>query len=241
MNNSATLSSNRNATKFGKLPSTITLLVREPGSAFTHGFALLMCLIGSSPLIMRASLYGSIYTTIVMWIFIISACILYGASTLYHSAVLDEKKTNILRKFDHMSISVLIAGTYTPVCLTVMRDSIGYAMLVAIWSLAIIGIVVKAFWVTCPTIFSSVLYLGMGWLSIGFLPILIKELSIEAFGWLLAGGILYSIGAVIYAMKLDRFNKKHIYFGSHEIFHCFIMAGTFCHYILLNNYIVYVG
>ena len=241
MENIVTENKHKNATKFGKLPSTISLMVREPGSAFTHGFALLMCLIGSSPLLMRADLYGSSYTVAGMWIFIISACMLYSASTIYHSVVLDEKKTNMLRKFDHMSISILIAGTYTPICLTVMRDSYGIPMLIAIWSLAIIGIVIKGFWITCPTWVSSVLYLGMGWLCIAFLPALVSRISPQAFAWLLTGGISYSVGAIIYALKLDKFNSRHIYFGSHEIFHLFIMGGTFCHYMMLNNYIIYFG
>ena len=118
-------------------------------------------------------------------------------------------------------ISVLIAGTYTPVCLTALKGQTGYILLGAIWLLALAGIVLKLFFVSWPKWISSVLYVVMGWLC--------------AFLWLLFGGIAYTLGAVIYAFKLKAFNEKHIYFGSHEIFHIFIMLGTFCHYMLLYH------
>ena len=227
-----------NATKYGFRPCTITIRVREPGSAFTHGAALLLMLMGAGPLLMKAGVGGSKVTVFSMWVFIISACVLYAASTVYHSVVLDEKKTNILRKFDHLSIALLIAGTYTPVCLTALKGRTGYMMLGAIWTLALFAIILKLFWVTCPKWLSSSVYLLMGWMCLAAFPMIIKSLPTGAFIWLLAGGVLYSVGAVIYAKKFRLFDERHIYFGSHEIFHCFIMAGTFCHYMLMYNYLV---
>lgn len=228
-----------NITKYGELPSTISIRVREPGSAFTHGIALIFTLIGMGPLIMRAGLYGSRITLISMWIFILSMVLLYGASTMYHSVVSGERITRILRKLDHMNISILIAGTYTPVCLLALRGKTGIRMLIAIWVLALAGILLKLFWISCPKWISSTLYLGMGWLCIAAFPAILASLSTGAFLWLLAGGILYSVGAVIYAMKLSVFNNLHIYFGSHEIFHLFIMAGSFCHYIVMYCFLAY--
>ena len=225
------------ATRFGELPESITIRVREPGSAFTHGAALMLTMIGAGPLLLKSSVCGSSVTVASMWVFLISACLLYGASTIYHCIVGDRRLTERLRRIDHMSISILIAGTYTPICLTALKGRTGYVLLAAIWILASVGIIFKALWYTCPRWISSTLYLIMGWLCIAALPAILRSLPLEAFGWLLAGGILYTAGAVIYAMKLRSFNARHLYFGSHEIFHCFIMAGTFCHYIVMFNYV----
>ena len=170
-----------------------------------------------------------------MFIFILSTTLLYAASTIYHSVVLDLKKTLIFRKIDHIMISILIAGTYTPVCLTALKGKVGYILLAAIWALAIGGIILKIFFVNCPKWLSSLIYLIMGWLCIFALKPIFKALPLTGFLWLLFGGIAYTLGALIYALKLKTFNEKHIYFGSHEIFHVFIMIGTFCHYMLLFN------
>ncbi len=220
-------------TRFGILPGTISIRVREPGSALTHFLGLILLWIGAGPLMQRALEHGSTITALSMFVFIVSATLLYTASTLYHSVVLDLKKTLIFRKIDHTMISVLIAGTYTPVCLTALRGQTGYLLLGAIWILALVGILLKIFFVSCPKWFSSILYVIMGWLCIFALRPLFQVLPLSGFLWLLFGGIAYTLGAVIYAFKLRAFNEKHIYFGSHEIFHVFIMLGTFCHYMLL--------
>ena len=226
---------NKEKTRFGVLPETISIKIREPGSAITHFLGLILIWIGAGPLLQRAMEHGSITTTLSMFVFILSASLLYVASTLYHSVVMDLKKTLIFRKIDHTMISVLIAGTYTPVCLTALKGQTGYILLGAIWLLALAGIVLKLFFVSWPKWISSVLYVVMGWLCAFALKPLFEVLPLSAFLWLLFGGIAYTLGAVIYAFKLKAFNEKHIYFGSHEIFHIFIMLGTFCHYMLLYN------
>ena len=226
---------NKEKTRFGVLPETISIKIREPGSAITHFLGLILIWIGAGPLLQRAMEHGSITTTLSMFVFILSASLLYAASTLYHSVVMDLKKTLIFRKIDHTMISVLIAGTYTPVCLIALKGQTGYILLGAIWLLALAGIVLKLFFVSWPKWISSVLYVVMGWLCAFALKPLFEVLPLSAFLWLLFGGIAYTLGAVIYAFKLKAFNEKHIYFGSHEIFHIFIMLGTFCHYMLLYN------
>ena len=226
-------------TRFGVLPGTISISIREPGSAFTHFLGLILLWIGAGPLMQRALEHGSTITAMSMLVFIISTTLLYAASTLYHSVVLDLKKTLIFRKIDHIMISVLIAGTYTPVCLTALRGKTGYLLLTAIWILAVGGIILKIFFVSCPKWVSSILYVVMGWLCAFALKPLFNALPLSGFLWLLFGGIAYTLGAVIYAFKLKKFNEKHIYFGSHEIFHIFIMAGTFCHYMLLYTTLAY--
>jgi hemolysin III len=136
-----------------------------------------------------------------------------------------------------MMIFVLIAGTYTPVCLIVLGGKQGYTLLAVVWSIAIVGMTVKALWINCPKWFSSVIYISMGWVCLGVFGTLWNVLPHAAFLWLLAGGIIYTVGGVIYALKLPLFNAAHKYFGSHEIFHLFVMAGSLCHFIFMYCYV----
>ena len=135
-------------------------------------------------------------------------------------------------------ISVLIAGTYTPICLLVLDRKTGIPLLLLVWGIAIAGILIKAFWVYCPKWFSSVLYIGMGWTCVLAFTQILNTLSPAAFGWLLAGGIIYTIGGIIYALKLPIFNNRHKNFGSHEIFHLFVMAGSACYFIVMYTYLL---
>ena len=139
-----------------------------------------------------------------------------------------------------MMISVLIAGSYTPVCLLALPVSSGRILLAIIWGLAIAGILIKAFWIYCPKWVSSVLYIGMGWACIFVLPMLYHSLTSFGFAWILTGGILYTVGGIIYGLKLSVFNKKHANFGSHEIFHLFVMGGSICHFILMYSEVVFM-
>ena len=127
-----------------------------------------------------------------------------------------------------MMIFVLIAGTYTPVCMLVLDGATGMILLTVIWGIALVGILLKALWINCPKWFSSIIYIAMGWVCLLVFPLLLQRLSAGAFAWLLAGGILYTVGGVVYALKLKGFNGVHKYFGSHEIFHLFVMAGRLC-------------
>ena len=141
--------------------------------------------------------------------------------------------SQIFRKIDHSAIFVFIAGSYTPVCLLVLEPKLGIPMMIAIWSITIIGILIKFFWITCPKWFSSVIYIAMGWLCVFCMKPLVNEITPKAFFWLLSGGIIYTIGGVIYALKMPLFNAKHKVFGTHEIFHVFVMLGSMCHYIFM--------
>lgn len=134
-------------------------------------------------------------------------------------------------------IFVLIAGTYTPVCLIVLGKSVGYPLLTLVWAIAAVGIVLNALWIDCPKWFSALIYIAMGWVCLTAIRPIVASLSRGAFLWLLAGGIIYTIGGVIYALKLPLFNSRHKNFGSHEIFHLFVMGGSFCHYIMMFRYV----
>lgn len=211
--------------------------IREPGSAITHFIAMVLAMGSAVPLLMKASEFGSL-SVIAMFVFIGSMVLLYGASTTYHSITVAPNIIKVFRKIDHMMIFIMIAGSYTPVCLLVLDKRIGGRMLLCVWGVALFGILIKALWITCPKWFSSILYIGMGWICISAIKPIIHTLCLSAFMWLLAGGLLYTVGGVIYALKLKVFNEKHANFGSHEIFHLFIMAGSFCHFIFMYQYVI---
>lgn len=211
--------------------------IKDPGSAITHFIGVLMAVFAASPLLIKAAKEPDTIHIISLSIFIISMILLYTASTLYHTFNLSPKVNLILKKFDHMMIFVLIAGTYTPICLIVLSGKVGIILLIIIWSVAILGICLKAFWVHCPKWVSSVIYIAMGWMCVLSFTQLINALPKSGFVWLLAGGIIYTIGGVIYALKLPIFNNRHKYFGSHEIFHLFCLGGSFCHFMLMYHFV----
>ena len=209
------------------------LKIREPGSAITHYIGMLLSLFAAVPLLVKAKTCGMPEALTAMGIFMLAMVLLYGASTLYHSLNVKDKILKVFKKIDHMMIFVLIAGTYTPICVLVLGGKEGMYLLALIWGIALGGMVLKAFWVTCPRWFSSILYIAMGWVCILVFPLLLDKLSPAAFTWLFAGGILYTVGGVVYALKMKGFNSIHKYFGSHEIFHLFVMAGSFCHFVVM--------
>lgn len=211
--------------------------VKDPGSALTHFIALLGALAASVPLLLKAASEPDRLHLAAMAIFIISMILLYAASTIYHTLNISETVNKRLRKFDHMMIYILIAGTYTPVCLIVLGNHSGYSLLTLVWCIAAVGILINALWITCPKWFSSLIYIAMGWVCVIALKQIIAALSPAAFGWLLAGGLIYTIGGVIYALKLPVFNSKFRYFGSHELFHLFVMGGSTCHYIVMYAFV----
>jgi hemolysin III len=212
--------------------------IKDPGSAITHFIGWLGAILAATPLLIRASSKPNPVCVFSAAIFIVSMILLYGASTLYHTFDINEKVNRFLKKLDHSMIFILIAGSYTPVCLLVLDKATGVRLLVLVWSIAIVGMIIKLFWIYCPKWFSSILYIGMGWLCVTAFSPLINNLSTLAFDWLLAGGIIYTVGGVIYALKCPLFNSRHKYFGSHEIFHLFVMAGSFCHFIFVYKFLL---
>ena len=213
------------------------ITIREPGSAITHFIAMMMAVFAAVPLLVKAGIQSGWENFLAMAIFMGSMILLYGASATYHSVDLTGRSLRIFRKLDHMMIFVLIAGSYTPVCLIVLGGKLGYTLLALVWGIAAVGMLVKACWITCPKWFSSVIYIAMGWVCVLVFGPLLKTLSAPAFLWLLAGGIIYTVGGVIYALKLPIFNAKHKFFGSHEVFHLFVMGGSVCHFIFMYLYV----
>lgn len=212
--------------------------IKDPGSAITHFIGMLMAVFAGIPLVIKAAGgHGRIYLISAL-VYIISLILLYAASTSYHTFDLSEKTNTLLKKLDHIMIFVLIAGSYTPICLLVLDPAIGRPFLALVWAIAFIGTIFKLFWVFCPKWVSSVLYIGMGWICVLAFTQLLDAMTPAAFGWLLAGGIIYTIGGVIYALKLPIFDNKHKNFGSHEIFHLFVLGGSACHFILIYVFIL---
>lgn len=217
--------------------SIMQITIREPGSAITHFIAMMLTVFAAAPLLVKSALSDTVNMLPAMTIFILSMVLLYGASATYHSLNIGGRALRIFRKVDHMMIFVLIAGSYTPVCLIVLGGRMGYTLFAVVWGIAIVGMLLKACWVTCPKWFSSIIYIAMGWVCIFVFGPLWNTLPHSAFLWLLAGGIIYTIGGVIYALKLPLFNSRHTFFGSHEIFHLFVMGGSLCHFIFMYHYV----
>ena len=216
----------------------MTLSIKDPGSALTHFIGMILAGLAATPLLVLAAKDGGRYAVPALAIFAASMILLYGASTTYHTFNISEKVNKVLRKIDHMMIFILIAGSYTPICVIPLRDTVGIPLLILVWAVAIAGMLIKAFWITCPKWFSSTIYIAMGWVCVLAFGKIIAALPRQAFGWLLAGGIIYTAGGVIYAMKLPIFNQKHRYFGSHEIFHLFVMGGSICHFIVMYTFLL---
>ena len=213
------------------------ITIREPGSAITHFIGMMMAVFATIPLLVKTAMEANTISLASMSVFMLSMILLYGASATYHSINVSQKIITIFRKIDHMMIFVLIAGSYTPVCLIVLGGRLGYTLLTVVWGIAIAGMTIKAFWITCPKWFSSIIYIAMGWVCLGVFGPLWHTLPATAFLWLLAGGIIYTAGGIIYALKLPIFNSRHAYFGSHEIFHLFVLGGSICHFIFMYLYV----
>ncbi len=213
------------------------ITIREPGSALTHFIGMMLAVFAAVPLLVKAAITSGPRNFAAMCIFMLSMILLYGASTMYHSVNVSGKFLRIFRKIDHIMIFVLIAGSYTPVCLIVLGGKRGYTLLGLVWGIALAGMLIKAFWITCPKWFSSLIYISMGWVCVLVFGDLLAALPPVAFVWLLAGGIIYTIGGIIYALKLPIFNAKYKFFGSHEVFHIFCMLGSVCHFIFMYNYV----
>jgi hemolysin III len=211
------------------------LRLREPVNALTHLIGAVLSVIGLVMLIVAATEHGSARQIVAVSIFGASLVLMYGVSALYHASSLSERGLGHFQRVDHVMIYVLIAGSYTPICLIVLGGRLGMTLLIIVWALAALGVFQKIVWMHAPRWLSTALYLGMGWIAVVIARPLIAAGSPGFFFWLLAGGIAYSAGAVVYANKWPRRGAK--VFGSHEIWHLFVMAGSFAHYWAILAYV----
>jgi hemolysin III len=213
----------------------MNLSLRDPVSGLTHCIAAALAVLGTVLLIVRATGPALPWHIVAFSIFGGGMILLYTASTLYHWLPVGERGVRVLRRVDHSMIFFYIAATYTPICLIPLRGPWGWSIFGVIWGLAIGGIVMKVFWITAPRWLSTGIYLAMGWLVlVGIYP-LVKAMSPASLVWLVAGGLVYSLGAVIYALKWPNPFPRH--FGFHEIFHLFVIGGSACHYVVMYWYV----
>ncbi len=211
--------------------------LREPLNGLTHIIGAGLSLIGLIALIIKAIITNSSLMTIVSVIlFGVSMILLYSASATYHSVISTEKVIYTLKKLDHSMIFVLITGSYAPFCLIALNNKVGFILFGAVLISAILGIIFKMFWVTCPKWVSSVMYIAIGWFAIFAIYPLSQVLIPKALFLLVLGGIMYTIGGIIYAFKDNKFQIGQ--FGTHEIFHIFIILGTVCHFLAVFLYVI---
>ncbi|KGM94893.1 hemolysin [Clostridium novyi A str. 4552] len=210
---------------------------REPVSGFTHLFGVIISIVGLIVLINyeRNIPYASCLAYAGVIIFGISLILLYTASSVYHLIKAPDKIIKFLRKLDHSMIYVLIAGTYTPVCLMILQGRLRWIMFILIWSCALMGVLFKMFWFNSPRWLSTLFYVLMGWIAVFIISPLSKIMDVRGIVLMFTGGVLYTLGAIIYATKWPKIKSK--VFGFHEIFHLFVLAGSFCHYFMVLKYI----
>lgn len=209
--------------------------LREPINSLTHLTGGLLGIIGGIILIISRVKNGATLSSILGAVtFSLSLILLYFVSGIYHGYMGNEKTISKLKKLDHSSIYVLIAGSYTPIVIYSLESRKQILVLSIIWSFTILGIILKIFFINMPRSLYTSFYLIQGWLVIFFIKDVYKALSGNGFMYLVIGGILYSIGGLIYMLKKPNISKE---FGFHELFHIFIMLGSFAHYILILKYL----
>ncbi|MBA4492787.1 hemolysin III family protein [Paenactinomyces guangxiensis] len=208
--------------------------MKEPVNTWTHFITFLAGIVGLVFLIILSK--DNLSKLITMTIYGVSVILLYGASSLYHWVRTTPRKELILKKIDHIAIYVLIAGSYTPVLYYGLEGLWKWIMLSSVWLLTLIGIFLKIWFIHAPRYLSTAFYVCLGWIALIPIGQLVHSLPVGAIILMFAGGVVYTIGAVIYATKIfDFFPNK---FGFHEIFHLFIMGGTIIHFIMMVIFIL---
>ena len=211
--------------------------IREPINGLTHLAGALLSFAGLLALVIKASLTtGSPLAITSVTIFGLSMILLYTASATYHMVISKDSVIAFLRKIDHSMIFVLIAGTYTPFCLISLNGVTGWTLFGIITFAALCGILFKMIWFRSPRWLSTSIYIVMGWMVIFVVPPLSSVLRTGGISLLVIGGIMYTIGGVIYALKPDFLRSKHL--GFHEIFHIFIMLGSTAHFLSVYVYVL---
>lgn len=210
-------------------------ILREPVNGLTHLAGGVLAVAGLVVLLVGAAGAGRPDQLVAFGVFGASLIVLYTASALYHLLPLSPAGVARLRRLDHMSIFALIAGTYTPFCLLVLEGGWRWGLLGLIWGLALGGVLIKLFWMDAPRWLSVLIYLGMGWIAVIAGPQLFRTLPAGGIAWVLAGGLIYSAGALVYGLK--RPNPAPGIFGFHELWHLFVLAGSACHFWAVLEYV----
>ena len=216
--------------------SCLNTFLHEPVNCITHGLGALFSVVGVMILVLIS--WGQPLYVVSFIVYGLSSVLLYVASSLYHGLKVNPRRRRMLLRLDHVGIYALIAGSYTPLALIALKSYspvLGWAFFGLVWALATLGIVFKLWWLDAPVWLSTGLYLLLGWLALGIMPVLLQTLSAGGLLLLFLGGLLYSVGAVIFAVERPDFYPG--VFGHHELWHLFVLAGGACHYLLLLIYL----
>jgi hemolysin III len=200
---------------------------REPVSGFTHLGGAIVAFLGQIALLAVSWSDPAKIISVIVYGF--SLMTLFSASAAYHLAKVGPQKQQILRKLDHSAIFLLIAGTYTPFCLIAFTGFWHWGLLAIIWTIAAVGIVVKVFSLKAPRWLNAIIYVAMGWLCVLAAPQMLSVLPVSTMVWLIVGGVLYTLGAVVYATKA--FNFVPGKFGFHEVWHIFVLLAAAAHFV----------
>jgi len=196
----------------------------EITNAILHGVGLGLSIAALVVLVVFAKVYGSVWHIVSFSIYGSTLVILYLSSTLYHSFP-EGKVKNIFEIFDHSAIYLLIAGTYTPMTLISLRGYLGWTIFGIVWGIAVIGIIFKVFWVKRFVIFSTLLYIIMGWLIIFAINPLMASMSKTSIIFLVVGGVLYTVGSIFYVWRRMKYH--------HAVWHIFVLGGSICHFFTI--------
>jgi hemolysin III len=215
------------------MPRERRFRLREPFSGLSH---LAGALLGIAALVVLVTLArGKPWHESGFAIYGATLIILYMASALYHLLPVGEAHLKRLQIFDHVGIYLLIAGTYTPICLVPLRGGWGWSLFGVVWALALLGSVIEIGWRAAPRWLGLVLYLIMGWLAAFAMGPLARALPAAALAWLVAGGLVYTVGAVIFALERPRLWPG--IFGAHDLWHIFVLGGSACHFVLMLRFV----
>jgi hemolysin III len=212
-------------------------LLREPFNSLSHLLGILLSIAGLVILLVLSD--GEPWRTVSFAIYGSSLILLYTASTLYHSLRLDERGLKALKRFDHMAIFGLIAGSYTPITLVTLQQgkaAWGWSVFGTIWGIALLGLIFKLFWLKAPRWLYVGLYLLMGWLAVVAIVPIAQTMPFGGMVWLGLGGLCYTVGAVIYALKRPMLWPG--VFGFHELWHLLVLAGSMCHFVMMLKYVL---
>ena len=210
--------------------------LKDPVSGFTHLSGALLGVVALIYLLVKSANHGTAKHIVSFAIFGVSIILLYTSSAFYHLLNISDKARLIFRKIDHSMIFVLIAGSYTPFCLIPLNGLRGWVLLGVLWGLVLVGLYVKLYWFHAPRWISTGIYLLMGWMAIVVFKPLAASIAPTGLNWLIAGGLFYTVGAVIYVIK--RPTPFPPLFGFHEIWHLFVLAGTASHFMSVNSLLV---
>jgi hemolysin III len=212
--------------------------LKDPFSGLSHLIGAILSLVGGLALVIPLYHRGEMVKAYSFAAFGAGLILLYSASAAYHLAILDTKGNTILRRIDHMMIYILIAATYTPICLIALPRVWGWSLFGVIWAMALGGVILTLFVINKPRWATVAIYLVMGWMALlAFVPLL-QAVPPTGIFWIVLGGAFYSLGAIVYARKQP--DPYPGVFGFHEVWHLFVMAGSLCHYLAMFTTIQYL-